>query len=287
MLRLLRRIGLAFGLACAATGVASVVSAHRKFAAMVATDVRRLVARPRPAHAPVATEEMLAALPEPARRYLRYTGILGTPLVDTVRVRQAGHMRPSKDGIRLPITAVQWYTVDPPGFVWDASVPVAGLPVVRGRDGYLEGRGMMTIRIASLFPVVDASGPEMDQASLLRFLSEMPWFPSAFLRDRVSWEAVDDTTVRVAITDGDARASGTLEIDAEGRLVAFRSERHAMVGKGFELRPWTAPTYGYGEFEGLRLPVRGAAVWTLPDGSELPYIEMELTAVESDPSLPA
>ena len=77
------------------------------------------------------------------------------------------------------------------------------------------------------------------------------------------------------------RATGTLEIDTEGRLLAFRSERWAMVGKGFELRPWTAPTYAYGEFEGLRLPVRGAAVWTLRDGSELPYIEVVDLRIEA------
>jgi hypothetical protein len=195
-------------------------------------------------------------------------------------------MRPGPGGFTFPLIAEQWYTVEPPGFVWDATVPVAGIPVVRGRDGYLEGRGLMTIRGGSVIPFVDASGPEMDRASLLRHLSEMPWFPSAFLRERVTWEAIDDTTVRVSIADGDLRATGTLEIDTEGRLVAFRSERYAMVGKGFELRPWTAPTHAYGEFEGLRLPVKGAAVWTLPDGTDLPYIELELTELEYDPPLP-
>ena len=145
----------------------------------------------------------------------------------------------------------------------------------------------MTIKGGSLIPFVDASGPEMDQASLLRHLSEMPWFPSAFLRQQVTWEAIDDSTVRVSITDGDLTATGTLEIDTEGRLVAFRAERHAMVGKAFELRPWTAPTCAYGEFEGLRLPVRGAAVWTLADGTEHAYIEVELTNVAYDPPLPA
>jgi hypothetical protein len=233
------------------------------------------------------TEEMLAGLPEPARRYLRYAGVVGRPMIDTVRVRQRCRMRPAPNGFSFPIVAEQWYSVEPPGFIWDATVPVAGIPVVRGRDGYVDGHGLMTIKAGSLIPFVDASGPEMDQASLLRHLSEMPWFPSAFLRDRITWEAIDGSTVRVSITDGDLRATGTLEIDAEGRLVAFRSERYAMVGKAFELRPWSAPTYAYGEFEGLRLPTSGAAVWTLPDGTELPYIEVELTAVEYDPPLPA
>jgi hypothetical protein len=264
---------------------ALLVATSRRFGRLVDADRRRLLERPRPSHPPLATEAMLAGLPEPAQRYLRHAGVVGRPLVDTVRVHQRCRMRPAADGISFAVVAEQWYSVEPPGFIWDATVPVACIPVVRGRDGYLEGRGMMTIKAGSLLPIVDASGPEMDQASLLRHLSEMPWFPSAFLRDRVTWEAIDDSTVRVSITDGDLRATGTLEIDAEGRLVAFRSQRHAMVGKGFELRPWSAPTYAYGEFEGLRLPVRGAAVWTLPDGTDLPYIEVELTDVEYDPLL--
>jgi hypothetical protein len=284
MLRLFVRL-LAVKLAVLAGLAGLVVVATRRFDREVAADRRRLLAQPRPSHPPIVTEEMLAGLPEPAQRYLRHAGVVGRPMVDTVRLRQRCRMRPSPGMPPFPLVAEQWYTVEPPGFIWDATVPVEGLPLVRGRDGYLDGRGLMTIRFGSIVPFVDASGPEMDDASLLRHLSEMTWFPSAFLRNRVTWEAIDDAHARVSITDGDRRATGVLEIDAEGRLVAFRAERHAMVGKGFELRPWTAPTYAYGELEGLRLPVRGAAVWTLPDGTELPYIELELTELEYDPPL--
>lgn len=285
MLRVVARFVLATTVAaCGLAGL--LVATSRRFGRLVDADRRTLLDRARPDHVPLVTEEMLASLPEPAQRYLRYAGLIGKPMIDTVRVRQAGRMRPTPNGISIPLVAEQWYTVEPPGFIWDATVPVAGIPVVRGRDGYLDGKGVMTIKVGSLIPVVDAAGPEMDRASLLRHLSEMPWFPSAFLRERVSWEAIDDATVRVSIVDGDLRATGTLTVDAEGRLVEFRSERHAMVGRGFELRPWSAPTYAYGEFEGLRLPIRGAAVWTLPDGSTLPYIEVELTEVEYDPPRP-
>jgi hypothetical protein len=263
------------------------VAASRRFGRLVDADRRRLLGVPRPPHPPLVTEEMLTGLPEPAQRYLRYAGVVGRPIVDTVRIRQACTMRPAPNGISFPLVAEQWYRVEPPGFIWDATVPLAGIPLVRGRDGYLDGHGMMTIKLGSLVPVVDAAGPEMDQASLTRHLSEMPWFPSAFLRERVTWEAIDDATVRVSIADGYRLATGTMTIDAEGRLVEFRSERHALVGGVAELRPWSAPTYAYGEFEGLRLPIRGAAVWTLPDGTAHPYIEVELTEVAYDPALPA
>jgi hypothetical protein len=286
MVRWLARV--AIGVAILVAGSAwLLVTTSRRFGRQVELDRRRLLGRPRPAHPVLVTEAMLAGLPAPAQRYLRYAGVIGRPMVDTVRLRQACRMRPSPDGIELPMMAEQWYTVEPPGFIWDATVPIAGVPIVRGRDGYIDGRGMMTIKAGSLFPLVDAAGPEMDQASLTRYLSEMPWFPSAFLRERVTWDAIDEATVRVTITDGDLRASGTLTIDPDGRLVDFRTMRHAMVGDRFVLRPWSAPTYGYGQFEGLRLPVRGAAAWTLDDGTTFPYIEVELTEVAYDPASPA
>jgi hypothetical protein len=42
----------------------------------------------------VVTEEMLADLPEPVRRYLRCTGVVGTPVPGTIRLHQEGRMRP-------------------------------------------------------------------------------------------------------------------------------------------------------------------------------------------------
>ena len=287
MLRSFARLAVVGAVAVA--GLAGLLTAaSRRFGRQVEADRRRLLEAARPPHPPLVTEEMLAGLPEPAQRYLRYAGVVGRPMVDTVRVRQACRMRPGPGGFTFPLRR--------------RAVVLGGAARLRlGRDGPRRGhpRGAGPGRLPRGARADDdparlghparrrRPGPEMDQASLLRHLSEMPWFPSAFLRERVTWEAIDDSTVRVSIADGDLRATGTLEIDAEGRLVAFRSERYAMVGKGFELRPWTAPTYAYGEFEGLRLPVKGAAVWTLPDGTDLPYIELELTELEYDPPLPA
>lgn len=285
MLSLLIRAALAVAFLGAGL-VAMLNAASARFATTVEGDRRRMLARPRSRHPSVVTDAMLADLPEPAQRYLRHAGVVGRPMAEVVRVRQACHMRPSPDGPSIPIDAEQWYTVDPPGFVWDATVAAGGVPLVRGRDGYVDGHGMMTILAGSLVPIVDVTGPETDQASLTRYLSEMPWFPMAFLARNVAWDAIDDSTVRVAITDGPHRATGILSIDPEGRLTEFRAERHAMVGDGFELRPWSAPTLGYGEVDGYRLPLRGAAAWTLPDGSTHQYIDVEVTDIAFDPPLP-
>ena len=283
MTRLLPRLGLILASIAAALG-ATAFAAFRSFDRLVARDRGMLLGRPRSDGPRIATDEMLLDLPAPVQRYLRHAGVVGRPMVETVRIHQEGRMHPSADGPWLPISADQWYSVEPPGFVWSVTMRIGPLPVIRGRDRYLDGHGAMLIKAGALFPIVDATGPEMDQGALMRHLSEMPWFPSAFLRDRVTWEAIDDTSARVTLTDGDRSVSGVMSFDEDGRLTEFRAERYRMIGGGFELQTWSAPTLGYGEFEGLELPAKGAATWKAPDG-DLTYIELELTEVAIGPGL--
>ena len=48
---------------------------------------------------------------------------------------------------------------------------------------------------------------------------------------------------------------------------------------------WSAPVTGYGEFEGLRLPARGPAIWKLPEG-DFAYIEVTVTELHYDTAPP-
>ena len=95
---------------------------------------------------------------------------------------------------------------------------------------YVDGQGSMLVKALSLFSVVDAQGVEIDQGAMMRYLSEMVWFPSAFLLGNVSFEAVDEGSARVTLTDQGRTASGTLTVDPDGRLTGFVAERYRMVG---------------------------------------------------------
>lgn len=85
---MLRRLPALAGLAAFA-GVGAEFLADRAFARLVRRDVQALHARA----SGVVTEQMLADLPDPVRRYLRYAGVVGKPFPGTSRLHQKSRMR--------------------------------------------------------------------------------------------------------------------------------------------------------------------------------------------------
>src|SRR3974377_2453496 len=102
----------------------------------------------------------------------------------------------------MPLAAEEHYSVQPPGFVWAGTLRLGTLSVGRARDMYTGGRGRMLVKVASLWPVIDASGEQTDQGSMTRYLSEMIWFPAAFLGDNIAFEAFDDISAHVTLAPG-------------------------------------------------------------------------------------
>ena len=176
MAAMLRRLPALAGLAVLA-GTGAELAGHHAFTRMVRREVQALRARAAPGRAGVVTEEMLADLPESVRRYLGYTGVVGRPVPGTIQLRQEGQMRPGPGQPWLPVDAEEHFSVQPPGLVWAGTVCVGALTVGRARDMYAEGKGRMLVKVASLWPVADASGEQIDQAAMMRYLSEMIWFP--------------------------------------------------------------------------------------------------------------
>ena len=257
----------------ALSGVSAGAWADRSFSHLVSDEVDALFAGSPHGQAVIVTEKMTENLPGPVRRYLDHAGVVGTPIVHTVRLAQRGRMRLAPGLPWACLRAKQSYSVQSPGFVWDGTLYLGRVPMVRARDTYRDGEGKMLVKAASAVTVVDAGGEELDQAALTRYLGEMIWFPSAFLSGNVSFEGLDEGSTRVTLTDRGLTVSGILSIDPEGRLTNFRAERYRMVRGRFELTPWSMPVQEYGVLAGLRLPVRGRAVWGL-GGGDFEYIDV-------------
>ena len=226
----------------------------------------------------IVTDEMISHLPEPVRRYMEYTGVVGRPWIENVWMKQTGRLRQDSGKPWMAMTAEQTYTTNPAGFVWKAKFKLAGIPLMRAVDTYKDGTGHMLGKLAGIITLFDVRGAELDQGAMLRHLGEMIWFPTALLGENVSWEGRDDNSAQVTLTDCGKSVSGIMHFDEQGRCTHFTTERYRMVGGGFSLDSWTTPMTEYRVREGLNIPVKAQAVWNLPSG-DFSYIELEIAEI--------
>ena len=225
------------------------------------------------------TPEMLTNLPDPVQRYMAHTGVVGTPWIESVRLKQAGTFRTGEDRPWMPVTAEEFYTTNPPSLIWNARFKLFGLPLLRAKDRYESGQGHMYGKLAGLYTVFDARGEELNQATMIRYLNEIMWFPTAFLGDNINWQAIDEHSAKVTFTDCGKSVSAQMFFDDDGRLTNFSTMRYREIDGAFSLDPWSTPISEYGRLAGLNLPVRGTAVWNLESG-DLTYADLEVTEVE-------
>jgi len=123
----------------------------------------------------------LEGLPEPVQRYFKYALRDGQENIRFVRLKQVGEFRMKENQSWMPIKAEQYFTTENPGFIWRVKFTMAPFIWIDGRDMYYQGKGNMLIKVLSTITVADAAGSEMDISSLIRFLAEAPWFPTALL----------------------------------------------------------------------------------------------------------
>ena len=226
----------------------------------------------------IITDEMIRDLPEPVQRYLDYTGVVGKPWIENVWLKQKGKFRQGLEKPWMPMVAEQTYTTRPAGFVWDAKFKLAGMSLLRAVDRYENGQGHMFGKLAGIINVFDVRGEKLNQGTMLRYLSEMIWFPIAFLGENIFWENRDNYSAQVTFTDFGKSVHGVMFFDEEGRFTNFTTQRYRELGGEFSLEAWSTPATAYGMRAGLRLPIKGQAVWNLPSG-DLPYIELEITEI--------
>ena len=226
----------------------------------------------------------LEGLPAPVRRYFEAVLEEGQPYVRSVRLEQEGEFRLG-DAERTwrPMEATQHYTVDPPGFVWSATVRALPFVPVTVLDAYDHGSGVLRARLLSTVTVADV-GPdeEMNEGELVRYLGEAVWFPTALLpAEGVEWEAVDERSARATIEDSGNTASVVFHFDEDDRVERVTTERYRQETEDYA--PWTGHFRDYEERSGMTVPTDAEVEWNLPDGDR-PYWRARLTEIEHRPS---
>ncbi|MBT2663310.1 DUF6544 family protein [Bacillus sp. ISL-45] len=218
-------------------------------------------------------------LPYPVQNWLIHSKVIGKEQIRTVRLKQGGRMRTRKDGTWMPVKAEQYFTTDKPGFVWIADVKMAPFIQLSGRDTYLDGKGKMNIKLLSLFPVVDAKGPEMDSSTMMRYLAEMMWFPSAALSPYIKWEEVNKNAAKATIEYKGLSVSGVFFFNENGDILRFSGKRYRDINGKYILSDWGGVNKEFKEFKGIRIPSKSDVTW-FEDHEDFKWFECEIKDVE-------
>lgn len=222
----------------------------------------------------------LAHLPEIVQKWMENSGVVGTQKIVSVRLKQKGEMKTKPEGKWMPFTAKQYFDVETPDFVWVTEVTAFPGIHLSGRDKFYEGKGEMLIKLLSLVPVVDEGKNEkMNSGTMLRFLGEICWFPSAALNQYISWEKVDATSAKATFNLNNKKVSGLFTFTENGEFLSFEAERYYGGGEDAKKEKWFVEALSYKEFEGIKIPNKSKVIWKLP-GGDFNWLNLEITELE-------
>jgi uncharacterized protein DUF6544 len=226
------------------------------------------------------TDAELAPLPEPVRAYLRASGVVGQPRVRNFRVRMHGRIRNGRDGRWMPFTAEQHNFVGDAARLFYMNASMFMIPA-QGYHRYVGPSVSMTVKVAALVPVVDASGREMCQSETVTLFNDMCIMAPATLIDpAIVWEPIDAHTARATFTNAGQTIRAELAFNQADELIDFWSDdRYQIDGSRVSQLRWSTPISTYRSFGRVRLASQGEGRWH-EAGGEYAYIQLTIDAVD-------
>ena len=215
------------------------------------------------------------------RRYLENAIGPSSSAARSAKLQLTGTFRPDLNGKWYPINAEQYFTFDPPGFIWWGRVRIAPGIWIDARDRSVAGAGSMLVMAESTVTLADAAGPELDQGALLRLLGELTWMPAAYLDDRyIRWSVVDDRRAIATLSVSGRTVKGGFEFGDEGLPARFTADRFRDLGGGRTvLTPFVGEFRDYRRVDGMLVPHEMVGSWVI-DGKREPYARFSVAGME-------
>lgn len=211
---------------------------------------------------PAIAERDLAGVPGPMQRYLRFAGVVGRKPIRFAHYRFEGSLRESGKTAWRPLRGEYFFTTGKPSVCWYSKIEISRIRHVATYDYYVGGKGRVVTRAMSVFPLRDASDEERVRAVFLKYISELPVYPTAFLdRSLVKWGKSDASSVEAVIGDGFLSSPARFFFHPDGSIARVEIMRSAGRGKGAPPEKWSAVYEAYREFGGFRLPTRFGSEW--------------------------
>lgn len=240
-------------------------------------DVTTNLERTRALSPALLTETDIQGLPALVQGYLRYSGVLNKPKVHSMRVVFEGQMR-DKGKDWFPFRSEQFNFFDEPTRLFFMKGKMFGL-TVPGYHRYVDATATMDIRLFGLFPVVKQSGAVMNKTETVTLFNDMCLMaPASLIDPRITWKAIDPTSVEATFTNKGITISAILYFNEEGQLTNFISNDRTSVSQMAEF-PFSTPVSEYENLNGRNVMKKGDAVWHYPEG-EFIYGRFLLKSIE-------
>lgn len=222
------------------------------------------------------TEKDLEKLPEPVKKWLITTGVLGKKRIKSLSLSQNGKMKLNpKQNKWYSSTAKQYIRVDEPEFKWNVKVSIAPFINVYGEDIFRIGKGDLKMSLFSLIPIAHVKdNKKTNESSLSRFLLELPWYPTAALEDYVEWESINNESAFCNIKYKNLEASGTFHFDSEGNLLKVESLRYKDNSTDAEKIPCSGEIKEIVEVDGIKIPSKIDVNW-VTKGEQFTWYQTE------------
>lgn len=228
----------------------------------------------------ILSENDMAHLPPIVQKYLYYTKSVGQQKIKNFRAEFIGGMRsePEEEYMKLQSVQYNFYLKPSRYFYMTASkmnLPATGLHLYQNETATFE------VRLLNWFKIVDAIGDKMNQAETVTLLNDMCFIaPATLIDSRISWQVLDDTTVKAQFKNERITVSAVLYFNELGELVNFISnDRFDTDGKKYNNYPWATPVTDYRTINGYFLPGRAKLIYQKPEG-DFTYGELEYKSVK-------
>jgi hypothetical protein len=213
------------------------------------------------------TENDIAHLPLPVRKYVEYSGAIGKSKPENVHIVFDAKMVGKPGAAPMTATSEQFNFFGSYSRLFLMKAKKMFIPFLASHT-YREEKATFVVRVANLFNVVDIKGDELTTAETVTLLNDMCVFAPGNLYDkRLSWKEIDSLSSQVTLQNGRFKVSAIMYFNEKGELINFVSDdRSALQDDGtMKKARWSTPVSEYKEFDGRIIPTYGETIWNYPE----------------------
>ncbi|MGE8722643.1 DUF6544 family protein [Leptospira terpstrae] len=216
----------------------------------------------------ILTKSDIKHLPLPVQKYLLYTGAVGKNQIQNMRILFKEQMYKGPEANPMDSSSEQYNFFTSPARHFYMKANMMGIPF-RVLHSYSNEKAEMLVRVASIFDAVNLESEDLAMAETVTVLNDLCLFaPSALIDQKIFWEPIGPLSAKVIFKNGRFKVSALLFFNETGELVKFVSDDRSALQDDGSLRKarWSTPVRDYKEFNGVKVPTYGEAIWNYPEG---------------------